>query len=179
MDIFEFISAILDALAWPTAVVMIAFIFRKPFISLIDRVTRISHNQTQIDIAPLVASNDAAEIAGSLSSDDPTSDNLARDSIASSPRAAIIEAWLTVETAGFDALSFVGIPPDRRSMGRMIPLLRQQGLLDAALETVLHDLLRTRNEAVHKLDLGISPEAARVYVEIADRVAATLKPRIS
>ena len=178
MDIFEFIPAILNALAWPIAVILIAIIFRKPFIGLIERITRISHNQTQIDIAPLLESNDAAEIAGSLSSEEPSSDSLVHHSIASSPRSAIIEAWLTVESAAFEALSFRGIPPDRRSRARVIPLLRQQGLIDAALESVLHDLLRTRNEAAHQLDLSISPEAARVYVEIADRVSATLRPRM-
>ena len=179
MAIFEFISAIFGALAWPIAVVIIAIIFRKPLVGLIERISRISHNQTHIDIEPLVASNDAAKIAGSLSSDeDLSSDNLARNSIESSPRAAIIEAWLTVETAAFEALAFRGISPGRRFMAQMIPLLRQQGLLDAALEPVLRDLLGTRNEAAHQLHLAISPEAASVYVEIADRVAATLKPRI-
>ena len=179
MAIFEFISAIFGALAWPIAVVSIAIIFRKPLVGLIERISGISHNQTHIDIEPLVVSNDAAEIAGSLSSDeDLSSDNLARNSIESSPRAAIIEAWLTVEKAAFEALAFRGLTPGRRFMAQMIPLLQQQGLLDAALEPVLRDLLRTRNEATHQLDLAISPEAASVYVEIADRVAATLKPKI-
>ena len=179
MDIFEFIPAILNALAWPMAVVLITIIFRKPFIDLIARITRISHNQTQIDIAPLVESNDAAEIAGSLSAENASAANPAHDSIASSPRSAIIEAWITVESAAFEALSFKGIPPDRRTRARIIPLLRQQGLIDPALEPVLHDLLRTRNEAAHQWNLGISPEAARLYVEIADRVATTIKPKMS
>ena len=148
MDVFSFIAAILTAVAWPIAMVLIAIVFRKPLIGLIGRITRISHNQTRIDIAPLVESNDAAEIAGALSLEDLSSDNLARNSIASSPRSAIIESWLAVESAASEALAFRGVVPDRRTRARIIPLLREQGLLDAALEPLLRDLLDTSTVSI-------------------------------
>ena len=46
MDVFMFLAAILNAVAWPIAVAFIAIVFRKPLIGLIERITRISHNRT-------------------------------------------------------------------------------------------------------------------------------------
>ena len=177
MDYFTFVAAIFAAVAWPIAVALIAIVFRKPLIELIARITTISHNQTRIDMAPLEESSAAAEIAGSLTIDDSQSDSRADSTIASAPRAAIIEGWIRVESAAWEALARKRITPERRSRSQMLHMLRDQKLLDPALLRLVRDLMMTRNRAAHESDLDISPEAARRYVDIADQVVATLNPR--
>ena len=185
MDVFSFVSDIVGSLSWPIAVALIVIFLRKPIIALLNRITRISHSQTRVDLAPLVVSRDRAESTGSLSPSNPVTDATARESIADSPRAAIIEAWIKVETAANEALqkktgsnldALSRIRP--LSRGALIRLLREHELADERLDWLLRELMNLRNQAAHELNLDIDSEVALVYVESADRVAAELLAKI-
>ena len=178
MDTLTFVSAILGSLAWPIAVAIMVIILKKPLVGLFERITSISHNQTRIDLVPLVESKATAESAGALS-DEPETDHLGRDSIAASPRAAIIEAWIEVEIAASNALQSIDSSARRRSPGQTIHQLSRSDLIDPSLESLIKEMMSLRNQAAHLPDLNISSEDARSYVETAGQVSATLRERVA
>lgn len=177
MDTLYFISDLSGAWAWPIAVVFIAIILRKPIADLINRITSISHNETRIDLIPLVESRATAESAGSLQPGDTEGDGRSHESIAASPRAAIIEAWIRVQTAAEEMIqerdpSLRSLRP--RSSGQVINFLRQSGIVDDNVATLLRELMTARNQAAHHMDLNVSVEDARSYVDVAEQVVAAL-----
>ena len=48
MGTMNFIAALIEALAWPLAIVFLLLFFRLPITELVSRITRISHNGTTI-----------------------------------------------------------------------------------------------------------------------------------
>ena len=191
----EFISSLAGSLSWPIVVLVAMVVFHPHIGRLINKVGSIRIGDKQINFTrELDATLDAAlEQAEQASLPIKSSDALeqivsdraqrsmqkAKESIEDSPRAAIIEAWLSVERALSDACerldlaqSYGGVRTFRETSG----LVQTSGHLDSDLLGLLHHLRHLRNEAAHAIQFDISSKVAAEYIRLCLDVVAYLQP---
>lgn len=107
----------------------------------------------------------------------PTSPNLL-NLVAFSTRAAIMEAWLEVETASVAvASSFWGGSPNKtfKNMPKLGEYLLQCKVIDEKQLSVFNKLRQLRNKAAHAQDLDLSENDARFYVQLASDLARHIR----
>src|SRR5205807_112949 len=119
----------------------------------------------------------ASAIAGSANeatSEAATSSEAALLTLAEiSPRAAVVEAWLLVEHELRKLAELHGV---RSTMPRQATReLAAQGAIPRGLTGLIANLSDLRNEAVHNSDAAIATDDAVRYVELATRIAASLR----
>lgn len=171
METLSFIAALVEALAWPLAIVFLLFLFRSRISELVSRITRISHNGTRIDLAPLQEL--PTQTAESIEIDERAQDAITRD-----PRAAVIEAWIRLEWAARDILQELGVVGYPKSPVQLIRTLQDRQLLQGSLYELLMELRQVRNMAAHELDMDIDAGYAREYVELTERAIASIRVNV-
>lgn len=180
MDWLSFFSSVIDSIAWPLALVVAVFVLRAEVIEAIGRIQIIKHKETQIEF-----SNRVQEVSREAESSLPeaalseTREYTRRIELAElSPRGAILESWLDVETAMEDMGARYGIPAEemKRSNIHMLQLkLGDYNTLGNGAFGLLQLLRETRNEAVHLTDKEVKADAAKEYVSMANRMVTLLK----
>lgn len=174
MDQLTFISQLVESLAWPVAVVVIAIVLREEVGRLLSKITRIRHNDTEVEfLHELAAAKKEAEKV--LPNYKGTAYLISQSSQLAelSPRGAIIEAWLNIEGALLKYAERHGIKVSKNKPFTIRELhfhTLDYGNLGKGVFEMLERLRRTRNEAVHLSDAQIDEESAREYVELASRV---------
>lgn len=183
MDILTFISELTKALAWPLAVVVLVMLLRKPIIEVFPSLRRLKYKEIELEFSQEVSelkaeveaiAEEKGEEAPSITS---TSSNLI-NLVSYSTRAAIMEAWLEVESSGIAvASSFWGQPPNNifKNMPKLGEYLLQCNIIDENQLTVFNKLRQLRNKAVHAQDLELSEDDARSYVILASDLAKHIR----
>jgi hypothetical protein len=188
MGILEFISSILSALAWPIAVIFIVIILRRPLRHLLLRLETLrgpgveATFERQIEEAK---DEVASAVAGSPQvqrSEESRQERLEVDDLLQladvSPRAAILEAWLRVESALAEAAAKLDLPPNmRRGTLLFIETLERQGVMSPEVGRAIRRLRNLRNVVVHTPTLDISRESIIDYVETAEFIVRSLRSR--
>lgn len=159
--------------AWPIALVLIALIFKNPISSMIDRVKNFKGGGVEFS---------AEELIEKELPNRETVEKTEKFIEYMSPIDSIVTAWVNVEKATRDAAmrAIPAMVDGRRTMPystilRNIEALEREGLTPTAnLRTVLADMAKVRNQAVHKPDEPISREAVLKFVANADWAIAEL-----
>ena len=187
MIIDNLIIKVLETLAWPVTVIIIVVIFRKQIGRAILTVSKLKYKDlelefdkrlqdaereaTQIQLSPPQNNRDIKEL---LTSASPYDRLFQLADI--SPRSAIIEAWLIVESITKDVAKKLGITAREPRVGRELirELVKDNKLREGT--TAIYDNLRTmRNSAAHALEFEISAEDAKRYVDLAISLAHRLR----
>ena len=175
MDTLKFISELIKALAWPVTTVVLVGLLRKPIVDLIPFLRRLKYKELELEFAQEVSELKAEveaiakENGEEKLSIDSTSSNLF-NLLSFSTRAAIIEAWLKIETAAVAvASSFWGQSPNdiSRNMPNLGEYLLQCKVIDKKQLIVFNKLRQLRNKAAHAQDIELSENDARLYVQLA------------
>ena len=178
MDVFEFITTLVEALVWPLTVVLAIFAFRRPISTLLPFLQRLKYkdfvlefNQKLDDVNAQVAAvtRDGAEI--------PVASELL-ELAQIHPRGAVIDSWLAVEAAIRQVATSRGIVADplrRRSTFSVERELARSGVIEPSVVSILRELRSIRNEVAHRLDLPVTPEMARQYASAASRMVVALR----
>ncbi|MDV6252713.1 hypothetical protein [Vibrio sp. EA2] len=87
-----------------------------------------------------------------------------------SPRAAVLEAWLKVQKATSAFCIANGFPQDISHQG-LFKLARERNLDIDAFQTAHQELRLLRNKAVHATDSDITTATARQYIKNANFLA--------
>jgi hypothetical protein len=174
MDWKTFIAEIVGSLAWPIAIIV--WWFRSEIRALVPRLTRLRHNDTEIEFAQDVQRlRQEAEREQTLALPAPTTQatpdpELVRlqEIAAISPRAAIVEAWTDVERASADAVRRLAIPVDQnlRTPMRFISMLSASHI-DPPRMRQIEELRRLRNEAAHLPDFVVDSTTVADYIRVA------------
>ena len=174
MDRLTFSAELVKALAWPVTVLLIFAVLRTPLLRLIPLLERLKYRELEVDfgrrleeVASAAAALGTATVGESATL--PATNDLLR-LVESSPRAAILEAWIRLETAAIAAArrQHVDIPPGMlRSPLQLIQFLEETGVIDARQAAVFHDLRGLRNSAAHATSFTPSPGAAQEYLHLA------------
>lgn len=169
----EFILGMTNSLVWPATVVTCVVLLRNDIGSLIRKIRRLRHKDTELDFErgldeaiESAASQD--ELSAPVEKDDDLSE-LAR----LSPRGAIIESWLHVERSLKDYAERHRLDIDERKPFRLgrgfMQSLDYEPLGKGVIET-LRKLRVLRNEAVHLKDTDLDYEDAEKYQQLSKRV---------
>jgi hypothetical protein len=183
MDNLTFISNSITALVWPIATVVIVILLRSEISSLLGRIKKIKHKDSEIDLAgevsDVVKSADKI-LSKSLPERAPEQERIGRLA-EDSPRGAILDSWLYIEEAMDEYARRHGIesqnphsPPYQRIQSIQLHNLDVATLGHGIIE-ILDKLRRIRNDAVHRTDVDITTAIAKDYAALAVRVKARLE----
>lgn len=167
----------LDILAWPVAVVLLGYIFRRDindafFIHFRPQPQKIAYRMaTKIEEAENLAAEITAGLGGKPDLHSSEHYKKSHESIQrlakASPRAAIIETWVEIETKLLDIADELEIYA-RGPLGskRIIEKLITQNKLPAEILQLYQSLRDIRNKATHVPDYTFSNSDAERYFEL-------------
>lgn len=183
MTWMQFVAALTDSLAWPTALVAVAVIFRPAIVRFIDRVQlkRIAAKGIEAEFDQVLAeikekiSIESLEAPGEITRPvEPDRDvhDVDEALVQFAPIGAIVTAWREVEAKLNDAIAASGTPADvrrPRSANVAAELLLKNGVITPTTRENIKGLSLLRNLAVHgrEDDAWFSPDRAREFVNFA------------
>jgi hypothetical protein len=184
VDWKEFISGLVDALAWPVAIGLIVYWVREPLRQRLRQLRRARYRDAELEFDELVdeaeVTLDRAELSRP-SPEPPTAEpalftELATE-IASAPRAAVIEAWLAVERelevlAGHSGIELTGRPWTPEGLAFA---LARRNVIDTALAAAIVDLHSARNAAAHGRGYTVERDSVVEFVKLAGRARSALR----
>lgn len=183
MDGFTFISEIAKALAWPSAVIGLVFLLRKPIVELVPLMKKLKYKELELEFSQEVQDLKSKVIDALPEKDSQrqlssTLTSKALDLVSYSTRAAIIEAWIELEAAAVEAASsFWSQPPSDifRNDPKLGDYLHQCKVLDDKQLVIYKKLRLLRNKSAHAEELSLSESDARAYVEMASNLTKHIK----
>ncbi len=175
MDSYTLISNLAGSLAWPLVTCVFIFTFKSDLGKIISKVQKFKHKDTEIDFGKEL--KETASRALDLPMDDTQNESFNELAILS-PRGAVIESWLNVESSLHEFAKKNGIEVDPKKPFRIKNMLvhvsEYKSLGENTIE-ILQKLRRLRNEAVHLKDSGISNASAKEYQSLSKRVIQAIK----
>ena len=173
----EFVIELFDKLAWPISAIVLVIILRKELASIVGNLRSLKYKELSLEFGEKLeeAKKEAdkaklPEISARLSRVElEYYGDLAR----ASPRAAVIEAWLQIETA---VEKIIRRPPEGRprSFGPEARVLLEIAGLEKEEISIFYDLRTIRNRVVHEEDARVSEAQAIEYVQLALRLASKI-----
>jgi hypothetical protein len=190
MDALTFIAKLVEALAWPLVVAGMLLYLRKELPTILRSLRKLKFKDVEMEFgeAAIALAVETRRVMPSPKPDlkvmgEPENGAADRlDAIAElSPRAAILEAWLMVESSAADLIRKRGASSLNSAPGplRIKEGLRRAEVLTPPQEDAFEHLRRLRNEAVHAPDAQFTPAAVSSYIESALAMAAYLKDMTS
>lgn len=184
MDWLQFVASVVGSLAWPATVIGGFFILKNPLSMLFPFVERFRYKDFELEFRKSL--QDLAE----KSRDEPpfpVAEPLpaasSRDKLYSlaeiSPRSAILEAWLLVETAAAETIQKRSLSPAEKASGlaplRIGDILRRGGVLGPAQMEIFNRLRELRNKAVHIGDSTFHLQEVKEYIDLASSLASRIE----
>jgi hypothetical protein len=180
MDWMQFVSALVAALAWPSAVVVVVCLLKNPILGLIPKIRSFKYGELHVDLTEALQSLQEDLPPAPIEPEPQPEASRVEISVplqiaAVSPRAGMIAAWLEVESAMNEALKREGKEGLSNEVPRMkLDYLRELGLINGPTYRVFLRTFKLRNEAVHMLDREISFEDALAMADVCKRLADSL-----
>jgi hypothetical protein len=188
MSWLEFVSSIVQSLAWPAAAVVTVILLRAPLGQLIPYLKTLKYKDVELNFAEQLKKveeqADAANLPPPpLSSPVPITEGVPQledhapvaliELANTSPRAAIGEAWRQLEADLRAAVVAVGAV-EPASSREVVDAAARLGVLAPTAVALAAHLRHLRNEAVHNPELNIDLAQALNYISIVERVRASL-----
>ena len=181
MDCWEFLIRLIEAIAWPAAIVFVLLSFRSELRRLLPLMRRLKAGpiEAEFEREILDVKQEFEQIPfETFDPDEDADSNKKLIELANiSPRSAILESWINLESALRQAvLQKAGSPiPDMSSPLRLVKAVEQLNLVSSIEVDLLNDLRGLRNQAVHFSDSGLSSSAAINYGESAKKLEARFR----
>ncbi|MEI2651841.1 MAG: hypothetical protein V9G12_06760 [Microthrixaceae bacterium] len=186
MDTNEFITRLVEALAWPIATLLIALLLRKPIISLLKNLEKIKWQGTELEFGKqLVNAEKGAREVNLPSAEKVKLPAFKPDmslyermkSIAEiSPAAAVADTWKAVEFATMEVAKAQSYDVSGNIAGyKIVEKLVADGILDQGTLSLYRDLRGLRNSAAHHSDFSISVNEALRYIDLSLSLANRLQ----
>lgn len=181
MDGLTFTSELIKALAWPAATIILACLLRKPLMGLVPLMRKLKYKELELEFSQevLALKTEASPVLDSPQKEDlSATTSKALDLVSLSARAAIMEAWIDVETAAVEvASSFWSQSPNEtmRNLPNLGEYLHQCKVIDDKQLSIYKKLQKLRNKAAHAEELNLSEEDAMSYVTMAFNLARHIK----
>ncbi|ASK62453.1 hypothetical protein CFK37_09970 [Virgibacillus phasianinus] len=174
MNTLEFISSIIKSIAWPSVILAIIIILRKPLKKLLNNINRITYSNVAIEFSKgLQAARQSLEsvktvfdlnVSGDKSFNKKENEIVEIANI--SPSASIAMSWSMVE----DVIN-KQLPDVKEAPIADISILKVQGIISSDMEAVLIKLKKLKDCAVNgTVDGKLSYTQSIEYFEIAKTV---------
>lgn len=173
MNTLEFIASLVDSLAWPGVVYLFLWIFQERIGSLLPRLVRFKHKDTEVEFSEAIERLEREEqpaLRDSAEEGEPNEQYLELLKIAEiSPRAAVMEAWIKVETSAAKAAVRAFPELDEKLLrGPAQPLrLLESRVLNRSETNEIRELRRLRNMAAHHEDFDLGGRPIEAYIDVA------------
>ena len=172
------IVALISAIA---SIVWVAYLFRTEIRSLATRVSHLKYKDIEATFEKELSDTEAKikELAKKHTITEPNSELQSKieqlHRIANiSPRAAILESWLLIESAAGQSGFVQGASIPRINSLLFVDWLIREGKLPADSIEVVSSLRELRNKASHLPDFSISLEEAERYIYIAVKISTLI-----
>lgn len=166
MDWKQFIAALAASLAWPSAVLAIVFILKKPIAGILPKIRSFKYGELQIDLEEKLKEVETTLATEAVKQEvpppPPAPPRYAKLAI-DAPRASMLFAWMEVEKAIADLISNRGIEFNHRfdKQQRMqMRMLKDSGVIDDLTYDTYVKLSKVRNDAAHLQDRQIDYDEA-------------------
>ena len=178
MDTCQFVASVVDSLAWPATIVVLVLVLRGPLEKLVPMLQKMKFKDFELSFGEKIdrAREDAGLALRYSEGPAPPEEQKALELAVVSPRAAVTEAWLWVETAATEAADRLQLAPSSRSRTgwrRLSELVRHPGF-DRGAASMLQELRSLRNEAAHSPQFALSADSAVQYIAAARQLVAHL-----
>ena len=177
MKFLGIFASIVDSLAWPVLVGFVIFFLRDPVVQLLQRLSRFKYKDVEAEFKDGL---DNLQPAGETELDSKVLDPADGDSITLlelaeiSPRGAILEAWIQIESSTRRFLESIGI--ERRKFYEGLKKLPHENLQQIEQIVQPFEELRVlRNKAAHSAEFDLSPEVAKRYIDTATWVERAIR----
>jgi len=174
----ESIVTLIVGIAWPAAVVWVAYLFKGELRSLLHRVSHIKYKDAEANFARDLAQAEtkASSIPYSPANLVPQPEISSKlDSLRRiadvSPRAAIMEAWILVEDSATKSGHIQGAVIPRVNPRSFVEDLISKGKLPSESGVLLEQMRKLRNQAAHLPDFVVGQDEADRYLQLAARMS--------
>jgi hypothetical protein len=172
MDWKNFIVEITNNLAWPLVTIVIVLLFRKSLINLTKRISKIETSSGKIELY-----NEFVKINEELKDIELNDKSWIKEmeKIAEiNPRAAIIEAWTTIELSCIKKGFTTGNVIQRFNPKELEDYLKN---IDESVSNKIKDLRNLRNKLVHEHQFDFDFINAKKYIELSDKIISILNKK--
>jgi hypothetical protein len=193
MNWLDFISSIINSIAWPAAFIVIVLRLRDPLQALLLDIKKFRYGEMELDFGKEVRRlEDQARTAGlkippvkeAQSDNVKDSAQIISDAMRLAddfPEPAVGLAWTAIENELLQAVMRLAISPDYppyNSPLKNIELLQETGYIDSQTKRLLDRMRNLRNAAVHPVgrhSFQVNSADAREFVSLTHSVVAKLK----
>lgn len=178
MSILGFVAELVKALAWPAVAVLTLLLLRRPLVLALERLAKLKFGDWSLEFE-----NESARVAERIgrSNAKALTSNADEDELLKlaeqSPRVAVIEAAIRVETALRRLASKHSQDVDRWPPGQLSRQLSQKGVLDRATVESLQGLFHMRNLVVHATEREVTVQQATEFVTLANAILFVLRTK--
>ena len=156
MNWLEFFASVIGSLAWPSAITVVALMFRKQILSVFERAEELGFGDWKLKLNQDL--EEAEEVARTLPpppqplqvvhlQEPPRFEKL----LEISPNAAILDQWLEIESRLAQMGDRLGLPEsEQRQFFKVTKALKSNPLFPDSLLDLLAELRQIRNLAAHK-----------------------------
>lgn len=184
MSDFEFVSSLVNSLAWPVSILIILISFKKYIIKIIPSIEKLKYKDFEVEFSKKMkelvdkSKKDIERLSFSEDAANESSENELFGLVDISPRSAILESWLLVETAASKALQKKD-PEMIKKTYMVAPLrlgeyLKHNQLINESQLEVYNKLREIRNKAVHiseaRFDIGEVIEYIKLSIMLANQI---------
>ncbi|HVZ44597.1 MAG TPA: hypothetical protein VHA82_12375 [Ramlibacter sp.] len=190
MDWLQFIASVIGSLAWPTAAVVLGFMFREQVRKLLDKMKtlkapggieaafteQVSEVAAEVKYIPEPASSAKKENAvATVPYQEQSADDLAGYLVGPiRPTAAILDTWRSIEAYIYELYrAYWHEEPKSGTWLSIVKGFNNFEIFSDELLKIVLDMGRLRNQVAHSR-FEPDEDAARDYVSTAQRVLATL-----
>lgn len=179
MDVTTFLSEVIKAVVWPVTLFLLVLMLRRPIIELLPSLRHLKYKEFELKFSEEIKElkTEAKNLKEDIGTDgqqiSPRTSDLLK-LVTYSPRVAIMEAWIEVESAAATVASaFWSQPPSDaiRNMPKLGEYLLQCKVIEEKQLDIFNKLRQLRNKAAHAGEFGLSESDARTYVELASNLA--------
>ena len=174
----ELLVNLLVGIAWPVAVVWIAYLFKGELRSLLHRMSQLKYKDVEAKFEIGLAEAEAKvlsieHVAPQLPQRPEITSKLEslRRIADVSPRAAIMEAWVLVEDAAGKSGFVQRATVPRVNPHLFVEELVRLGKLPKGSDSLLDQMRRLRNQAAHLPDFSLNQDEADRYLQLAARMS--------
>lgn len=184
MDWKTFVSHVIEHTAWPLVLLIVLFQFRKELSTVISRLKKVRHKDTEMEFAKGVAQLvEERKSTGNHEKSSDSSDtyedylNFLLSLASISPRSAVLESFRILETSAAKKAAKL-FPTYKQNSPRSA--LHYQNILKGKILTPqqyhqFNQLRELRNEAAHIEDFDIKGMPVEAYIDIALSLTASLE----
>lgn len=174
IEIMEYLVQIIEALVWPLTTLILFFALRKPIVEIFPQLTKLKFKELEMEFEKELKeiSEKSRESKVRIEADvprDEEEEHYLEEIKRTSPRAAILESWLGLESQVLSTTEYFGLlsKNQRPSFSASLKALEKAEVIAKGDIELINGLRKLRNLAVHQTNFTVTEDEAELFIEAA------------